>query len=262
MAATEIFFEHDRWGRNLTWSIVLHLVVAGSIVFYAAVARGGRRDTWGIGGTGDAMGVTLVSTVPLPANPTQTQNVLANQSKGVSESLPKIQENEPEAIPIPDKNTKVKPKPKTSATQRKPEPEEEEASNVVPFGEGGPVSGPYGIFSAGGAKGGFGFTGGGGDFGTRYAWYVRVVQQKVSENWLKYEVDPGISEARRVYLTFDIGRDGHPSNVQIEQSSGVPSLDQSAVRALQRIDTFGPLPADYSGSRVSVEFWFDYKKSG
>jgi len=262
MAATEIFFEHDRWGRNLTWSIVLHLVVAGSIVFYAAVARGGRRDTWGIGGTGDAMGVTLVSTVPLPANPTQTQNVLANQSKGLSESLPKIQENEPEAIPIPDKNTKVKPKPKTSATQRKPEPEEEEASNVVPFGEGGPVSGPYGIFSAGGAKGGFGFTGGGGDFGTRYAWYVRVVQQKVSENWLKYEVDPGISEARRVYLTFDIGRDGHPSNVQIEQSSGVPSLDQSAVRALQRIDTFGPLPADYSGSRVSVEFWFDYKKSG
>ena len=24
----------------------------------------------------------------------------------------------------------------------------------------------------------------------RYAWYVRVVQQKVSENWLKYEIDP------------------------------------------------------------------------
>ena len=48
----------------------------------------------------------------------------------------------------------------------------------------------YGVFNAGGAKGGFGFTGGGGDFGSRYAWYVRVVQQKVSENWLKYEVDP------------------------------------------------------------------------
>jgi protein TonB len=48
--------------------------------------------------------------------------------------------------------------------------------------------------------------------------------------------------------------------VQIEQSSGVPSLDQSAVRALQRIDTFGPLPAGYSGSKVSVEFWFDYKR--
>ena len=255
----EIFFEHDRWGHNVAWSLALHVVVAGCIVLYAAVATGGRRETWGIGGTGDAMGVTLVSTVPLPANPTDTQNVLANESKGVSHSLPKAEEKEPDAIPIPDKNTKQKQR--TTSTSRKPQAEPvEEASNVVPFGQGGPVSGPYGIFSAGGAKGGFGFTGGGGDFGTRFAWYVRVVQQKVSENWLKYEVDPGISEARRVYITFDVTRDGRPSNVQVEQSSGVPSLDQSAVRALQRIDTFGPLPSDYSGNKVSVEFWFDYKK--
>jgi len=55
-------------------------------------------------------------------------------------------------------------------------------------------------------------------------------------------------------------RDGHPTNVQVEQSSGVPSLDQSAVRALQRIDTFGPLPSDYSGTKISVEWWFDYSK--
>jgi protein TonB len=131
---------------------------------------------------------------------------------------------------------------------------------VVAYGQGGPVSGPYGTFSAAGAKGGFGFTGTGGDFGTRYAWYVRVVQQKVSENLLKYEVDPRIQEAQRVYVSFDVQRDGRPGNVQIEQSSGVPSLDQSAIRAIQRIDTFGPLPPDYAGNKVSVEFWFDYKR--
>ena len=116
------------------------------------------------------------------------------------------------------------------------------------------------MFAAGAAKGGFGFTGGGGDFGSRYAWYVRVVNQKVSENWMKYEVDPRIQSANRVYVTFDIERNGHPTNVRVEQSSGVPSLDMSALRALQRIDTFGPLPSDYSGGRVSVEFWFDYKR--
>ena len=257
-ANAEIFFEHDKWGRNLAWSAGLHLAVAGSIILYAAVASGGKGSAWGAGGGGDAMGVTLVSSVPLPASTVQTQNVLANESKGITQSQPKAEEKEPEAIPIPDKNAKVKPKPRSSA-QQKPEPAEE-TSNVVPFGEGGPVSGPYGNFNAGGAKGGFGFTGGGGDFGSRYAWYVRVVQQKVSENWLKYEVDPGVTDAGRVYVTFDIVRDGHPANVQIEQSSGVPSLDQSAVRALQRIDTFCPLPPDYSGNKVSVEFWFDYKK--
>jgi protein TonB len=259
-ANAEIFFEHDKWFRNLAWSVALHIAVAGSILLYAVVWHGSGGSNWGAGGGGDAMGVTLVSSVPLPASAIQTQNVLANESKGLTESLPKTEEKAPEAIPIPDKNAKIKPKPRSSAQQKpKPEPEEE-ASNVVPFGQGGPVSGPYGTFNAAGAKGGFGFTGGGGDFGSRYAWYVRVVQQKVSENWLKYEVDPRIAEAQRVYVTFDIKRDGHPTNVQVEQSSGVPSLDQSAVRALQRIDTFGPLPSDYSESKVSVEFWFDYKR--
>jgi protein TonB len=260
-ANADIFFEHDRWGRNLAWSAALHLAVAGSIVLYALVWHGGSGSTWGAGGGGDAMGVTLVSSVPLPASTAPTQNILANESKGLTQSLPKVEEKAPEAIPIPDKNTKTKAKPRISEThQKSPPPPEEEASNVVSFGEGGPVSGPYGTFNAGGAKGGFGFTGGGGDFGSRFAYYVRIVQQKVSENWLKYEVDPRVSDARRVYVTFDIMRDGHPTNVQIEQSSSVPSLDQSAVRALQRIDTFGPLPSDYSGNKVSVEFWFDYKR--
>lgn len=260
-ADAEIFFEHDRWGRNLGWSLALHVGVAIGILLYAVIAPGRGGSTWGAGGGGDALGVTLVSSVPLPASPVQTQNIVANESKGLSQAVPITDANEPDAIPIPEKDTKKKPKPAPTATQRKPAPQPvEEANNVVPFGEGGPVSGPYGVFNAGGAKGGFGFSGGGGDFGSRYSWYVRVVQQKVSENWLKYEVDPRISDARRVYLQFDITRSGQPTNVQVEQSSGVPSLDQSAVRALQRIDTFGPLPSDYSGSKVSVEFWFDYKK--
>jgi periplasmic protein TonB len=261
MDSTEIFFEHDRWGRDLAWSAALHVGFTLAIVGYAVIAHSGHGSNWGEGGGGSAMGVSLVSNVPLPANPVQTQNVLATESKGLSKSQPQPIVEEPTAIPIAEKNAKKKPVPEPTATQRKPQPQPvEEANNVVPFGEGGPVSGPYAMFNSGAAKGGFGFTGGGGDFGSRYAWYVRVVNQKVSENWLKYEVDPRIQDANRVYVTFDIERNGRPTNVQIEQSSGVPSLDQSAIRALQRIDTFGPLPADYSGSRVSVEFWFDYKR--
>ncbi|MGA9040680.1 MAG: TonB family protein [Terriglobales bacterium] len=260
-ASAEIFFEHERWGRNLAWSAGFHAAIAACIILYAVVIHNSGGGTWGTGGGGDAMGVTLVSTVPLPANPTQTRNVLANESKGLTHSEPKPVVKEPDAIPIPDKNFKKKPKPLASESHQKPQPQpEEEASNVVPFGEGGPVSGPYGVFNAGGAKGGFGVTGGGGDFGTRFAYYVQQIQRKVSENWLKYEVDPNVSQAERVYVTFDVTRDGHPTNIQVEQSSGVPSLDQSATRALQRIDTFGPLPSDYSGNKVSVEFWFDYKR--
>jgi periplasmic protein TonB len=261
MATGEIFFEHERWGHNLAWSAALHAGVTLAIIGYAYIAYSGHGASWGAGGGGSAMGVSLVSTVPLPANPVQTQSVLATESKGLSKSQPKPAVEEPQAIPIPEKNAKKKPVHQPTETQRKPQPEpQQQASNVVPFGEGGPASGPYSIFSVGASKGGVSVTGGGGDFGSRFAWYVRVVNQKVAENWLKYEVDPRIQSANKVYLTFDIDRSGRPSHMQIEQSSGVPSLDISALRALQRIDTFGPLPPDYSGNKVSVEFWFDYKR--
>jgi len=258
-ADAEIFLEHGRLGRPIALSAGLHLAFAGVLIF-SGMLLPRRGGTWGAGGGGDAIGVSLVSTIPLPASQVQTQNVLANESKGLSKSQPHVKENEPDAIPIPDKGTKVKPKPVTSASKTKPQPEPEEETNEVPFGQGGPVSGPYGTFSANGAKGGFGVQGGGGDFGSLYAFYVKQIQLVVTQNWLKYEVDPNIHQANRVYLVFDINRSGQPSNVQIEQSSGVPSLDQSAVRAIQRIDTFGPLPAGYSGSKVTVEFWFDYKR--
>ena len=259
MYESNIYSEPAQLGRPLAWSFALHVAFAGFVLLYTVFIHGFRGEGWGSGGGGEAMGATLVSAIPLPANPTESTNVLATESKGLSKSQPTVQEKEPEAIPIPDKNTKkIKPAPVKTATQRKPESEQAE-SNQIPYGEGGPVSGPYSM-TAGASKGGFGFTGSGGDFGSRFSWYVQAVQRKVTENWLKYEVDPRIAEAKRVYLTFDIARDGHPSNVQVEQSSGVPSLDLSAKRALERIDSFGPLPPDYSGSKVSVEFWFDYKR--
>ena len=261
MPTGEIFFEHERWGHNLAWSAALHVGITVAIIGYAWFATGGHGSNWGAGGGGSAMGVTLVNTVPLPSNPVETKSVLATESKGVSQSKPQQHVEEPDAIPISQKNAKKKPTPQPSQTQRKPQTQPvQEANNVVPYGEGGQVSQHYSMFSAGGATGGLAFSGGGGDFSSRFAWYVRVITQKVSANWLKYEVDPRIHSANRVYITFNIDRSGRPTQIQVEQSSGVPSLDISAVRALQRIDTFGPLPADYNGSHLSVEYYFDFNR--
>ncbi|MGA2960356.1 MAG: TonB family protein [Candidatus Korobacteraceae bacterium] len=262
-ANADIFEEREAWRRPLTISAVLHVALFGSIFFYAAFFAGRSGGSWGNSGdgTGNAMSATLVTTVPLPANPqAKPENVLANESKGVTQSVPKPEEKDKTAIPIPDRNakTKIKPSKQPPVTPTHEQPREvAKVSNVVPFGQGGPVSGPYGTFSAAGAKGGFGFNGAGGDFGTRFGWYVDAVRRKVSENWMKYEIDPSLSTTRRVYIYFEITRPGAPANIRIEQSSGIPSLDQSALRALQRIDTFGPLPPEYSGNRVAVEFWFD-----
>ena len=108
-ANAEIYFEHDRWGRALAWSAGLHVGITVAMLIYSAVVSRPSGDTWGAGGGGEAIGATLVSTVPLPANPAQTQNVLANESKGMTQSQPKIEEKEPDAIEIQGKNAKIKP---------------------------------------------------------------------------------------------------------------------------------------------------------
>jgi protein TonB len=93
-------------------------------------------------------------------------------------------------------------------------------------------------------------------FGERYAYYVNIVNNKVSQNWYKSEADPIASMDKSTTILFDIDHDGVPSNVRVETRSGSPTLDLSAQRAVQRVDGFGPLP---SGNRITVEFTFHFR---
>src|SRR5215470_3371348 len=190
MPSVDIYAEHSGLGRPIAWSAGLHLAFAVLVTLYAIFVPRFRGSGWGGGGGGDAMGATLVTSVPLPAPTTQTANVLATESKGLSQSQPKVEEKEPEAIPIPDKNTKVKPPKKPlTATQRKTQPEPEE-SNQVPYGEGGPASGPYSMM-AGTGQSGLASTGSG-DFAGRFPWYVQAMARKITEN--RQAVDSRVTE--------------------------------------------------------------------
>ena len=259
-ADIDIFAAEGNVKLPLAGSVGLHVALF-ALALFGYLIPSGRGESWGgTTGGGGAMSATLVANIPLPKPLTETQNVLANESKGLSEAqLREVEKDQPKAIDIPAPDVKLK---GVHKAEKKPPPKQiaKVEDNKIPFGEGGPVSGPYGSFSTSNAKGGLSFSGGNGDFGSRFGWYVDAVRRKVSENWLKYEVDPRVDAARRVYITFEITRAGAPENIRVEQSSGVPSLDQSAMRALQRIDTFGPLPPDYAGRYVAVEFWFDYKR--
>lgn len=283
----DIYGHKEAMAPSLAASTAMHAALLACIVFIPAILSHGG-ESWGNNGSGAASGgaisAHLVSGIPLPPNPqAKPENVLANESKGLSQSIPapaaKPKEDE-QAIAIPDKQSKLKPPKQKAATPEATVPGRDLAKqkpalatptrvqprematieNRVPFGEGGPVAGPYTTFQSGSSTGGMKFgEGGTGSFGSRFGWYTDVVARKVHQAW-QSEVNPTVDAAKRVYITFDISHSGTPSNVRIEQSSGIPSLDQSAVRALQRIDTFGPLPQGYSGNYVSVEFWFDYRR--
>ncbi|HET6842436.1 MAG TPA: TonB family protein [Candidatus Angelobacter sp.] len=263
MTRPEMFEEREAWTGPLALSVGFHLFLAVVIISigYLGITSGSNWGGSNAGGsTGETVNATLVSNagIPLPHQEQTTENIVATENKGVAQSVPQPVVEDKTAIPIPDKiikNTRPKiDRPPTPPVQNHPQPPVT-PSNVVPYGEGGPVSGPFGAFSAAHTKGGFSFQSGG-DFGSKFAWYVQGVRDKVANNW--YTVEVGASAVgHRAYILFDINDDGSPTNVRLEQTSGVPALDQSAIRAIQRIDGFGPTPTH---GKVSVEFWFDYQR--
>ena len=250
MYANDLYSEHGQLRRPLAWSLGLHVAFAVFVVLYAVFINGFAGSGWGSGGGGDAMGATLVSSVPLPANPTADNKCARNGIQGTveiaahgsGEGTGRDSDSRQEHENQDKTRARQNAQPNASRNPNSPRRIRFLMAKVVRSAAPTPCS-------AGGAKGGFGFTGSGGDFGSRYSWYVQAVQRKVTENWLKYEVDPSITEASRVYLTFDIARDGHPSNVQIEQPSEVPSLDQSGVTGAPAHRYFRPAAAGLFGQQ-------------
>lgn len=256
----DIFDIKDPWKGPITASIAFHGTILGLILAYGAWI-GFSRNQWGGSSQniGDAVNVTLAdaSSIPLPRE-RQTENIVASDSPAVAHSEPKVElpKPQPEAIPIPE-TTKIKPKelPRHAETHPPPIPTPE---NQVQVGKGGQVRENFTTFANNSIRVGTMSSAVGGDFGSLYAYYVRQIAQILSQNWLKYEVDPHAMPNAAVMVSFDISRNGQPTNIRVAQSSGVPSLDTSAVRTLERIDTFGPLPTGYRGSSVTVESQFVY----
>ncbi len=90
-------------------------------------------------------------------------------------------------------------------------------------------------------------------FGERYAYYIRLISQKVNQSRASEDADPPDARGKRTVIRFTIDRDGTPIEAEVETRSGSLALDRSALRAIQRIDTFGPLP---SGDHLTVDFGF------
>ncbi|HEV2492389.1 MAG TPA: TonB family protein [Terriglobia bacterium] len=250
---------------NVLASLALHVLVFASLILYSHI--GPRMgDSWGAngGGAGDSVKVNAVTSlpgIPLPSPMISTPNTVATENPGLYKSEPEPKPKEiPQAEEIPKFKDAIKPEKVERVNKRiqhnlpPPIP-----PNVVPFGEGGPPAQNYAQFTTrGGGDFGIGF--GQESFGDRYAWYVTALRNRISNNWLISTVSPNLMSAPRVYVTFDVLRDGTISGVQITQSSGIPEVDRSAVRAVVASSPVNPLPADYSGGRLTVKFYFDFRR--
>ncbi len=81
MQSTEIFLEHSGLGRPVAWSLGLHLAFTGFVILFGVILSGRRGNPWGAGGGGEAIGVSLVSNIPLPASQVITRRRLSRKKK-------------------------------------------------------------------------------------------------------------------------------------------------------------------------------------
>jgi protein TonB len=259
---SELLEGDERLERELTGEPVT-APATGSLLFHAGLAvavylaLGGffHSNTWGGSSAGGAIRVQVTSTIPLPSDAPPNQNVLATEKPSPApappppKNAPVIDQN---AIPVLGKQPKEKPKPApiTPPKIQQPVPTNkaqygEQAANNMPRAiQGQTTPGPTSITQ--------------GDFGSRFPYYVDGINRKMSQSWNKGEVDPRTPKGARVFLVFTIHRDGTPANVQLDRSSGSPTLDRSCMRGVQRIDTFGALPNGYSGNTLNVSYYCEF----
>lgn len=92
------------------------------------------------------------------------------------------------------------------------------------------------------------------DFGP----YMADLQRRIKMNW----DPPKGNESKRVVLLFKIARDGRLLSVSVYRSSGLASADNAALNAVRATAPFRPLPANFRGSSVDIQFTFDYNVFG
>jgi len=84
--------------------------------------------------------------------------------------------------------------------------------------------------------------------------YMRDLEQRIKRNW----TPPKGDSSKRVVITFTIGRDGRLLSHKVTKSSGVPLADRAAMSAIELTAPFRPLPPEFRGQSVPIEFTFDY----
>jgi protein TonB len=257
--------EKEKLGVPLVYSFVSHCLLF-CCFFYLPRLIYPTATPWGDSTSGGgAISVGIVQNVGglnLPRPDLATESIVATESKGlgqtevVKEVMQPLEVPEPKAFEIEEKK-KPRPKKPEPATKKAPKQiaKYEPPPTVVPFGEGGAPDFSYAQFQTGTGTGGFGF--GNGIFGEKYGWYVRQIRDIVSSNWQKSYIDPNVRSAPRAYIQFEILRDGSVAGEFVKQSSGVPSLDRSGLRAI-KASHFPPLPG--GESRLVVEFWFEHSR--
>lgn len=88
------------------------------------------------------------------------------------------------------------------------------------------------------------------DFGP----YMRELQRRIKMHW----DPPKGNESKRVVLLFKIAKDGRLLSCSVFKSSGLQNADNAALNAVKLAAPFRPLPPEFKGQSIDIQFTFDY----
>ncbi len=257
-AHPDIFDTREDLGKPLLTSVVLHAAIFGTVAFLS-LSSFGKTERWGdphaLGG--GAVGITPVTSIPMPSRAGQT-NPVANETESqipiAPKSAPKAEPKEsPDATKIKSK-AELRKLAEQFERQHKFTPKDVRPNQVFSR-SGQAVSSP--IYSAKSGSGGVGS--GSTAFGTRFGWYEQLLRERVARNWHSENIDARLG-ANPAVVTFTLMRDGSIQTPRVIQSSGNLALDQSALRAISISAPFPALPREYEHNSANLEFWFRLEK--
>ncbi len=85
-----------------------------------------------------------------------------------------------------------------------------------------------------------------------FTYYIERMLALIESRWFK----PAVPEDTAAQVRFRIHRDGRVDNIELEGSSGSPSFDRAALRALFGANPLPPLPPAYGKSTLTVHLTF------
>ncbi|MFQ5853383.1 MAG: TonB family protein [Candidatus Binatia bacterium] len=91
-----------------------------------------------------------------------------------------------------------------------------------------------------------------------YTAYLEQVKKGIVRAWKYPEQASQKREEGKVDVEFTILRDGRLENVRVLGSSGFPSLDREAIRAVRAASPFNPIPEGIALEQLSIRFTFNY----
>ena len=85
-----------------------------------------------------------------------------------------------------------------------------------------------------------------------FAYYVQRMLALIESRWYKPPAPP----STRARVRFRILRGGQLDGILLEETSGIPSFDRAALRALYAANPLPPLPPAYGKSSLTVHLTF------